>query len=262
MNNDFQTIEMQVDDLGILTLKLNRPDKLNSLNKNAFHELQQAFTEAQQSSQIKAILLTGNGKAFCAGTDINELAEADSITGLEFARKGQSLFRQLETLGKPSIAAINGFAFGGGCELAMATSIRIASEKAQFGQPEVKLGVIPGYGGTQRLARLIGKGRAIDLCTTARFIDATTALNWGLVTEVCTPENLLPRAQEIIKEIMAMAPQAIKHVLHTIDAGYDMSLDEAMDLEASRFALCCATEDKTIGTQAFIAKSPAEFKGK
>lgn len=262
MNTDFQTIEMQVDDLGILTINLNRPDKLNALNKNVLLELQQAFTEAQQSAQIKAILITGNGKAFCAGADINELAAADSVTGMEFARTGQSIFRQLETLGKPSLAAINGFAFGGGCELAMSASMRIASEKAQFGQPEVKLGVIPGYGGTQRLARLVGKGRAIDLCTTGRFIDAATALNWGLVTELTTPEELIAKAKTILETILTMAPVAIKHVLHTIDAGFDMSLDEALDLEAARFALCCATEDKAIGTKAFLEKAKAEFIGK
>ena len=262
MNSNYQTIAMQVDDLGILTINLNRPDKLNALNKNVLLELSQAFSEAAQSTQIKALLITGNGKAFCAGADINELAAVDSVSGLEFARTGQQVFRQLETLGKPSLAAVNGFAFGGGCELAMAASIRIASEKAQFGQPEVKLGVIPGYGGTQRLARLVGKGRAIDLCTTGRFIDAKTALQWGLVTDLCAPADLEQRAKEILTGIIAMAPLAIKHVLHTIDAGFDMSLDEALDLEATRFALCCASEDKTIGAQAFLDKTAAKFTGK
>ena len=167
----------------------------------------------------------------------------------------------METLGKPSLAAVNGFAFGGGCELAISATLRIASNKAQFGQPEVKLGVIPGYGGTQRLARLIGKGRALDLCLTGRFIDAETALHWGLVSEVVEPDLLLPAAKNILKTILNMAPLAVAGVMEAIDHGYDLSLTDALHLEAVHFAKVCATEDKKEGVAAFLEKRAADFQG-
>jgi enoyl-CoA hydratase len=247
---------------GILTLTLNRPDKLNALSADALDELDAQFTEAARDDTVKALLITGNGKAFCAGADIKQLAAADATTGYEFAKRGQAVFRQLETMGKPSLIAVNGFAFGGGCELAMAASIRIASRDAQFGQPEVKLGVIPGYGGTQRLARLVGKGRALDLCLSGRFIDATTALTWGLVSEVTTPEQLVPRAQEILDNILTMGPIAIKQTIAAIDEGFDLPLEQALELEARNFAECCGTEDKNEGTAAFLEKRAPNFEGK
>lgn len=246
---------------GILTLTLNRPDKLNALNTEVLNLLSAAITQAKSDSNIKAILITGEGKAFCAGADIQRLAECNVQTGYEFACFGQEIFRQLETLGKPSLAAINGLALGGGCELAMSTTMRIASTVAKFGQPEVKLGVIPGYGGTQRLARLVGKGRALDLCLTGRFIDAQTALNWGLVSEVCEPESLMNRAKEILQLILSMAPLAIRAVIETIDHGYDLSLTDALHLEATQFAMTCATLDKTEGVSAFLSKRSPQFKG-
>jgi enoyl-CoA hydratase len=189
------------------------------------------------------------------------LAECNAQTGYEFAKQGQEVFRLLETMGKPSLAAVNGFAFGGGCELAISATMRIASTQAKFGQPEVKLGVIPGYGGTQRLARLVGKGRALDLCLTGRFIDAETALNWGLVTGVFEPDQLLAEGKQILNGILSMAPLAITGVMETIDYGYDMSLTDALHLEAIHFAKVCATEDKKEGVAAFLGKRNAEFKG-
>lgn len=254
-------IEQELDGNGILTLTLNRPEKLNALSTEVLDALTELFHSAKVNPKVKALMITGNGKAFCAGADINRLAECTAQTGYEFACHGQEVFRLLETMGKPSLAAVNGFAFGGGCELAISTTMRIASVKAMFGQPEVKLGVIPGYGGTQRLARLIGKGRAMDLCLTGRFINAETALNWGLVTEVVEPEQLLEQGKNILKGILSMAPLAIAGVMEVIDHGYDLSLQEALHLEAIHFAKVCATEDKKEGVDAFLNKRTAAFKG-
>ncbi len=246
---------------GILTVTLNRPEKLNALSTDVLEALLELFTSAKDNSEVKAVLLTGNGKAFCAGADISRLAQCNADSGYHFACFGQHVFRQLETLGKPSLAAVNGFAFGGGCELAMAATLRIASIEAQFGQPEVKLGVIPGYGGTQRLARLVGKGRALDLCLTGRFINAQTALNWGLVSEVVEAEQLLVHGYQLLKGILAMAPLAVAGVMESIDRGYDMSLTDALHLEAVHFAKVCASQDKNEGVAAFLAKRQAQFKG-
>ncbi|HAT6805783.1 TPA: enoyl-CoA hydratase [Legionella pneumophila] len=254
-------IEQDIDNNGILTLTLNRPEKLNALSTDVLNALNELFFQAKSNPKVKALLLTGNGKAFCAGADISRLAECNAQTGYEFACQGQEVFRLLETMGKPSLAAVNGFAFGGGCELAISATLRIASNKAMFGQPEVKLGVIPGYGGTQRLARLIGKGRAMDLCLTGRFINADTALNWGLVSEVVAPEDLLTQGKNILNGILSMAPLAVASVMEVIDHGYDLSLTEALHLEAIHFAKVCATEDKKEGVAAFLDKRTADFKG-
>ena len=246
---------------GILTITLNRPEKLNALSIAVLDALNEIFISAKENPKVKALLLTGNGKAFCAGADISRLAECDAQTGYQFACYGQAVFRQVETMGKPSLAAINGYAFGGGCELAIAATMRIASTVAQFGQPEVKLGVIPGYGGTQRLARLVGKGRALDLCLTGRFIDAQTALQWGLVSEVVAAEELLTQAKHILTGIITMAPLAVAGVIEAIDRGYDMSLSDALHLEAIHFSKACASHDKAEGVAAFLEKRPAQFKG-
>ncbi len=254
-------IKHELNDSGILTITLSRPEKLNALNGDVLNALSEQFQRAKTDKQIKAILITGEGKAFCAGADINRLLEANGESGYQFALEGQSVFRQLEQLGKPSLAAINGFAFGGGCELAMSSTIRIASTKAQFGQPEVKLGVIPGYGGTQRLSRLIGKGRAMELCLTGRFIKAEEALNYGLVSFVTEPEALLEKGEEILNSITAMAPIAIRATMEVIDKGYDLNLDDALHLEAVQFALTAATEDKNEGVSAFLEKRQANFQG-
>jgi enoyl-CoA hydratase len=247
---------------GILTITLNRPDKLNALSMDLLQDLSDILLEAKNNPKVKALLLTGMGKkAFCAGADINRLAECNVQSGYQFALFGQAVFRQLETIGKPSLAAINGYAFGGGCELAMAATLRIAADNAQFGQPEVKLGVIPGYGGTQRLARLVGKGRALDLCLTARFIDAQTALNWGLVTHVVPSDNLIETAVTTLKGILAMAPLAIAATMEAIDIGFDLSLTDALHVEAVHFANVCASQDKIEGVAAFLEKRQPVFKG-
>lgn len=254
-------IDKQLDENGILTLTINRPDKLNALSTEVLAELHHAFEKAQSDDEVKALLITGVGKAFCAGADIQRLAETNAQTGYEFAKYGQKVFRTLETLGKPTLAAVNGFAFGGGCELAMSATLRVASSTAQFGQPEVKLGVIPGYGGTQRLSRLVGKGRALDLCLTGRFISAEDALAWGLVSSISSEENLLSDAKNMLNSILKMAPMALVGVMNAIDRGFDMSLEDAMDFEALCFAKTCATDDKTEGVNAFLEKRSANFKG-
>lgn len=255
-------IEQDLDNRGILTLTINRPDKLNALNDEVLMAFKEIFSLAKENSTIKGLLITGSGKSFCAGADISRLAECDAQSGYQFAQEGQSVFHQLETLGKPSLAAVNGYAFGGGCELAIATTLRIASKNAQFGQPEVKLGVIPGYGGTQRLARLIGKGRAMDLCLTGRFINAETALQWGLVSEVMESDALLEKGKQILSGILSMAPLAISGVMEVINHGYDMSLNDALHLEAVHFAKVCASQDKKEGVSAFLGKRGADFKGR
>jgi enoyl-CoA hydratase len=257
----YQTLKVQIIEQHILRIQLNRPDKLNALSEELLQELQEVLQSAKQHSAVKVILLIGEGKAFCAGADIGRLAELDVISGLAFAEQGQAVFRLLETLGKPSLAAINGFAFGGGCELAMSATLRIASSKAQFGQPEVKLGVIPGYGGTQRLARLVGKGRALDLCLSGRFISAQEALAWGLVSEVVSDDELEPTALRILNQLIKMAPLALQSVMEVIDKGYDLPLEEALHLEAMHFAKCCATVDKQEGVSAFLEKREPHFKG-
>jgi enoyl-CoA hydratase len=255
-------IEQEIDSNGILILTLNRPEKLNALSTDLLTDLAELFISAKTNSKVKALMLTGNGKAFCAGADINRLAECTAQSGYEFARHGQGVFRLLELMGKPSLAAVNGFAFGGGCELAISATMRIASTKAIFGQPEVKLGVIPGYGGTQRLARLVGKGRALDLCLTGRSIDAALALNWGIVSEVVEPDNLIMQGKNILQGILSMAPLAIAGVMEVIDYGYNLSLTDALHLEAVHFAKVCASEDKKEGVEAFLAKRSPEFEGK
>lgn len=247
---------------GVMHVILNRPDKLNALNQDVLSDLLAIFQNAKQDSNVNALLITGAGKAFCAGADISQFNELKANNGVAFAKKGQQVFRTLETMGKPSLVAVNGYAFGGGCELAMAATMRIASDNAQFGQPEVKLGLIPGYGGTQRLARLVGKGRALDLCISGRFIKADTALQWGLVSEVTTSDELLARAEAILDVILQMAPLAVRSAMKVIDDGYDMPLEQALQLEADEFGMLCATQDKAEGVKAFLEKRPANFQGK
>jgi enoyl-CoA hydratase len=262
MTTTFNHLSIEHYPSGILQITLNRPDKLNALSTALLEELHTLLHNIKKDKTVKALLITGAGeKAFCAGADINRLAELDATQGFKFAQRGQHIFRHLEEMGKPTLAAINGYAFGGGCELAMATTIRIASNNAMFAQPEVKLGVIPGYGGTQRLSRLVGKGRALELCLTGRSIKAEEALMWGLITEITTPETLLTRAHEILNSIINLAPLAVKSVMNVIEMGYDLPLDEALRLETLEFALLCASQDKQEGVNAFLQKRTAEFKG-
>ena len=245
----------------VLVITLNRPEKLNALNREVLEALEALLRSAQTDPKVQGLMITGQGKAFCAGADIHRLAECDAQSGYAFAKMGQGVFRLLETLGKPSIAAVNGYALGGGCELAMAATLRMAASTAQFGQPEVKLGVIPGYGGTQRLARLVGKGRALDLCLTGRSIDAVTAQVWGLVSEVVPLEQLEEKALGTMRQILEMGPLALAGVMESIDYGYDLPLTEAFHLEALQFAKTCASSDKQEGTAAFFARRKPEFKG-
>lgn len=261
MDKNQEVVKTQEIESGILQITLHRPEALNALNADLMNKLYQIFLNAKTNPAIKALLLTGEGKAFCAGADINQLAKLNAQQGLEFARYGQLVFRTLELLGKPSLVAVNGFALGGGCELAMSATMRIAASTAIFGQPEVKLGVIPGFGGTQRLARLVGKGRALDLCLTGRTIKADDALAWGLVSEVVASEELLTRAKTILQGLVKLGPIALKSVMTVIDKGYDLTLEDAFELEATHFGLCCATQDKKEGTAAFLEKRAAEFSG-
>ncbi len=257
----YDTLEVDHLEAGIWQISLTRPEKLNALNSVLITELTDIVLHAKATPHCRGLVFTGQGKAFCAGADINQLATVDALEGLNFAREGQALMRLIETLAKPCVAAINGFAFGGGCELALAMHVRIASDNALFGQPEVKLGVIPGYGGTQRLSRLVGKGRALDLCLTGRFIDAQTAYQWGLITEVTNQESLLPRAVALLTLIINNGPLAVKAAMQVIDQGFDLSLPDALELEALQFALTCASADKQEGTMAFLEKRSPAFSG-
>ena len=257
----FENILFEVRD-GIAFITLNRPKVLNALNAATLNDLHTAIQTVRDDSFVRAVILTGAGeKAFAAGADIQELAQANATDGRDLALRGQAVFRSIETCGKPVIACINGFALGGGCELALACTLRIASENARLGQPEVKLGLIPGYGGTQRLARLVGKGVALQMILTAEMLSAADALRVGLVNEVVTADQLLPRAEAIARTIASMAPLAVRYSLEAIDRGYDLPLEEALFLEAALFGLTCGTEDKTEGTAAFLAKRSPTWKG-
>lgn len=261
MTKEQGVIKIARHDGGIMQIHLNRPEQLNALSHDVLVRLQEALIDAKQDPSVRALLVTGEGKAFCAGADIKQLAALNSEEGVAFATFGQQVFNHLEQLGKPSLAAIQGVALGGGCELAMAATLRIATETAVFGQPEIKLGVIPGFGGTQRLPRLIGKGRALDLCLTGRRFSAAQALQWGFLSEVTTPDTLLSRAIGILRELTQLAPVALKNIMTVIDQGYNLSMTEALSLEAAYFGLCCATADKQEGVQAFLEKRTATFSG-
>jgi enoyl-CoA hydratase len=248
---------------GVARITFNRPKVLNALNRKTVEELRDALLEARDDSSIRVLILTGAGeKSFVAGADIGELAQRTPVDGKDFSLFGQSVFHLLETLGKPSICAINGFALGGGCELALSCTIRLASKTAKLGQPEVKLGIIPGYGGSQRLARLCGKGVAHELCLTGEMITAEGALRIGLVNHIYEPAELLPAAEAMAKKIIANAPLAVKYTMEAIERGVEMPQEEGLFLEATLFGLACATEDMREGTKAFLEKRKADFKGK
>ncbi|HEV2222493.1 MAG TPA: enoyl-CoA hydratase-related protein [Candidatus Acidoferrales bacterium] len=247
----------------IAYITFNRPKVLNALNRKTVEELGDALNRAREDSSVRALILTGAGeKSFVAGADINELAQRTPVDGKDFSLFGQEIFHRLETMGKPSIAAINGFALGGGCELALSCTMRIASKNARLGQPEVKLGIIPGYGGSQRLARLCGKGIAHELILSGEMISADEALRVGLVNRVVEQAELIPTAESIAKKIAANAPLAVKFAMEAVEHGMEMPQEEGLFLEAMLFGLCCATEDMREGTRAFIEKRPAQFKGK
>jgi enoyl-CoA hydratase/carnithine racemase len=247
----------------IAYVTVNRPKVLNALNMATMEELRTGFTDIQNDAAIRVVILTGSGeKAFIAGADIGELAKHDAVSGKEYTHRGQSVLDLIENLGKPVIACINGFALGGGCEIAMACTIRLASANAKLGQPEVKLGIIPGYGGTQRLPRLVGKGIAMQMVLAGEMITAEEAHRVGLVNEVTVPAELIPRAEAIAQKIIANAPLAVQYAMEAVNRGQNLSLADGLFLEATLFGVCCATEDKREGTTAFLEKRPAQFKGK
>lgn len=261
MENNKDIIKVTMLESGILQVSLNRPEQLNALSREVLLRLHHILYEAKHDKSVRAILLTGEGKGFCAGADIKQLAALKGQEGYEFARFGQMVLRYLELLGKPSLALIHGFAFGGGCELAMAATLRIAADNAVFGQPEIKLGVMPGFGGSQRLSRLIGKGRALEMCLTGRRFSAEEAFRWGLANELTSTENLMTRGLTLLNELVQLGPIALQSIITVIHQGYDLPLEEAFELEATHFGLCCTTADKREGVGAFLEKRAAVFSG-
>ncbi len=247
---------------GILLITINRPDKLNALNKETIAEVGLAFAAAEKDASVRSIILTGSGtKAFIAGADISEFAEYTTVEAIELSAHGHAVFNAVEQCSKPVIAAVNGFALGGGCELAMACHMRVAAENAKFGQPEVKLGLIPGYGGTQRLPQLIGKAKAMELLMSAYMIDAQEAYRLHLVNYVVPQEQLLDKCREILNKIMMQAPIAVSEIINTVNASFDKNKD-GFQLEINQFGRCFSTEDFKEGATAFLEKRKAEFKSK
>ena len=247
----------------IAYVTVNRPKVLNALNTPTWSDLRKAFEDARDDASVRGVILTGAGdKAFIAGADISELAHLSGFEAEQSSRFGQEVLDLIENLGKPVVAAVNGFALGGGCETAMACSIRIAVESAKFGQPEVALGLVPGGGGTQRLPRLVGKGRALQLILGGEMITAQDAYRMGLVNEVVAPADLIPRAEAIVKKIAANAPIAVKLALEAVNKGLEADQSDGLLLEASYFGLCAATEDKKEGTTAFLEKRAPRFLGR
>jgi enoyl-CoA hydratase/carnithine racemase len=247
----------------IAYVTIDRPKVLNALNMATMGELEEVFTDLAADREIRVVILTGGGeKAFVAGADINELSRNNAVEAKAYTHRGQAVLDLIENLGKPVIACVNGFALGGGCEIAMACTMRLASENARFGQPEVKLGIIPGYGGTQRLPRLVGKGLAMQMVLTGEMISAQEAYRIGLVNEVVPADKLIARAEEIAGKIIGMSPLAIQYCMEAVNEGMNMTLQEGLFLEATLFAVCCSSEDKNEGTRAFLEKRKANFQGK
>jgi enoyl-CoA hydratase len=248
---------------GVAIVTVNRPDKLNALNDRTVEELDAAFAAIGSDPQVRGAILTGAGeKAFVAGADIAELATQSPVDGQERSVRGQKVLDRIENLGKPVIAAVNGFALGGGCELALACHVRVASENARLGTPEVKLGIMCGYAGTQRLPRLVGKGRALEMLLTGEMVAAQDALRIGLVNRVVPKESLLAEAEALLRQMLANGPVSLRFTLQAVNAGLEMPLDEAQYLEATLFGLICTTEDMKEGTKAFLEKRPPKFQGK
>lgn len=258
---DLEYVRVEKDD-ELAIVYIDRQDKLNALNAEVVRELGVAFEGLRDDADVLGVILTGAGnKAFVAGADIGELATMNSITGVRVSRDGQDVFRAIERFPKPVLAAVGGYALGGGCELALACHMRIASEKARFGLPEVSLGIIPGYGGTIRLARLIGLGRAIELTLTGDMVPAERALALGLVSAVAEPEALMTDAKALLRKVTKNGPVAVRLALESIYRGVDTSTAEALDFESSLFGLLASTDDMKEGMQAFLEKRKADFKG-
>ena len=258
----YENVKTETRD-GLLILTIDRPKVLNALNAATVEEIYQVFAAARDDENVKAVIVTGGGeKAFVAGADINELAQKTPMTGKETSERGQFILSFIERFPKPVIAAINGFALGGGCELALACHIRIASEKAQIGLPEVTLGIIPGYGGTQRMARLLGKAKALELICTGDRVNAAEAERIGLVNKVVPPDQLMAAAEEMARKIMTRGPLAIRAAIEAVMSGSEMPFQEGQFLEATLFGLLCSSEDTKEGMNAFLEKRQAAFKGK
>lgn len=259
---ELQNVVFDVRDK-IAFVTVNRPKVLNALNDRTMEELKYIFLECRRRDDVLAVIFTGEGeKAFIAGADINELATQSPLEGKDRSRRGQHILEIIESLGKPVIAAINGFALGGGCEIAMACTVRLAADTARLGQPEVKLGLIAGYGGTQRLVRLVGLGRALELLLTGEHVTAQRAYEIGLVNAVYARTELLAQAESMAKKMIANGPLALKLTLEAAQRGSQMTLAEGLNLEATLFGLICTTEDMKEGTRAFLEKRPAQFKAK
>ena len=259
---EFRYLKIEIEDR-IALVTLNQPEVLNALNQATMEELEEAFVRRLAEDDVGAVILTGAGeKAFVAGADIKELAVLNPLEARAKSRQGHRLMELIEDFSKPVIAAINGFCLGGGCELALACHIRIAAESAQIGLPEVKLGLIPGYGGTQRLPRLVGKGKAMEMILSGESISAQEAERVGLVNGVVSREDLIPRCRALAAGMLANGPLAVRYCIEAVNSGLDMPLQEATRLEASLFGLCCATEDMKEGTRAFIDKKKPQFKGR
>src|SRR5215204_81549 len=257
----YQTLLTSLEN-NVVTITINRPDKLNALNKHVFTDLEKALNEIEKKPEIKSVIITGAGtKAFVAGADISEFNSLNKEHAMGMAKRVQDIFFRIENFSKPIIAAVNGYALGGGCELSMACHFRIASDNAKFGQPEVNLGLIPGYGGTQRLVQLIGKGRALELLMSGNMIDAHEAKQLGLVNHVTSADNLLEQAKLILSVINSKAPLAVAACIKTANAVYDETIN-GFDLEIKEFGNCFATEDMKEGTSAFLEKRKANFKGR
>jgi len=247
----------------VAIVTVNRPDKLNALNDRTIDELDAAFRSLAEDPGVRGVVLTGAGeKAFVAGADIGELSAQTPVDGRLRSLRGQAVLDRIENLGKPVIAAVNGFALGGGCELALACHVRVAAEGARLGTPEVKLGIMCGYAGSQRLPRLIGKGRALELLLTGEMVDAHEALRIGLVNRVVARDSLIAEAEGLLRKMLANGPVSLRFTLEAVNAGLEMHLAEAQEMEATLFGLICTTEDMKEGTKAFLEKRPAKFQGK
>lgn len=259
----YSQILFEPGDDGIVLVTINRPQKLNALNSETLGELEDAFGRAAAEPAVRGTILTGAGeKAFAAGADINELAAMSPLEAQELSLRGQRIFRSLELMKKPSIAAVNGFALGGGLELAMSCTLRVASANAKFGQPEVRLGIIAGYGGTQRLPRLVGRGPALEMLLTGEPVDSAEALRIGLVNRVVEPADLLDGARRLMHKILANAPAAVSLTMQAVDTGLNAGIEEGLRFEAAAFAVAASTGDRLEGMRAFLEKRKPEFTGK
>ena len=258
----YENIKVETRD-AVAIVTVNRPEKLNALNDRTVEELEQAFTAIGSEASVRGVILTGAGeKAFVAGADIGELSTQSPVDGRERSLRGQRVLDRIEGLGKPVVAAVNGFALGGGCELAMACHVRVASDNARLGTPEVKLGIMCGYAGTQRLSRLVGKGRALELLLTGEMVDAAEAYRIGLVNKVVAKDQLLAEAEALLRKMLGNGPLSLRFTLDAVNRGLEMPFAEAQTYEATLFGLICTTEDMKEGTAAFLEKRPPKFQGK